>query len=324
MNEHGSTTRRGGNRTAGWLAALTLLLGAAAVAGAAGAGAGANAGGDGLAVLTGALRAPDARGLARESAGDEIGGSAGAADRDVVSGAGGSKVWPLLMSVVVPGAGEIYLGHETRALPLLALDIVGWLGVKKYHDEGHDLRDQYYAYADAHWSEQKLEAAFGVPVDDYSGSYYFPNVSRDPDTGLYRTSLPLWVSAEADRREYYENLGKWDQFIFGWDDFVDPREFMDPDPLQGDITALQDPRASLHRQEYRRLRNLSNDKFTKRDRFLYLNMATRLFSVFQVAWLEGLLGGGPDSPMRVAGHPVRLITEPIGRQTSLFGVSVTY
>lgn len=314
MNEHGSTTRRAGSRRAGWLAALALLLGTAAVAAAAGA----DAGGDGLAALTGALRAPDARALARESAADEIGGSVGAADdRDVVRGTGGGKVWPLLMSVVVPGAGEIYLGHETRAIPLVALDIVGWLGVKKYHDDGHDLRDQYYAYADAHWSEQKLGDAFGVPVDDYSGSYYFPDV-------VDYTQLPLWVSAEADRREYYENLGKWDQFIFGWDDFIDPRELLEPDPLQGDITALQDPRVSLHRQEYRRLRNLSNDKFTKRDRFLYLNMATRLFSVFQVAWLEGLLGGGPDSPLRVAGHPVRLITEPVGRYASLFGVSVTY
>jgi hypothetical protein len=195
--------------------------------------------------------------------------------------------------------------------------------VKKYHDDGHELRDQYYAYADVHWSEEKLEDAFGVPVEEHSGSYYFPDVGQDA-FGVYHTNLPLWVSREADRREYYENLGKWDQFIFGWDDFIDPREFLDPDPDQGEIQALQDPRVSLHRQEYRRLRNLSNDKFTKRDRFLYLNMATRLFSVFQVAWLEGLLGGGPGSPLRVAGHPVRLVTEPVGRYASLIGVSVTY
>ena len=30
---------------------------------------------------------------------------------------------------------------------------------------------------------------------------------------------------EEDRREYYENLGKWDQFVFGWDDFMRPDDY---------------------------------------------------------------------------------------------------
>ena len=43
-----------------------------------------------------------------------------------------------------------------------------------------------------------------VLIDEYFQTF---------DTGY--ENIPLWVSIEDDRREYYENLGKWDQFVFG-------------------------------------------------------------------------------------------------------------
>lgn len=243
----------------------------------------------------------------------ETGGvGGGAAVADVDDGGHRGAALPMAMSFVLPGLGEAWLGHK-RGYALMAIDVASWIGVAHYASEGNKKRDEYYAYADAHWSEPRLGAAYGDL--SLAGTFYFPGVTD-------YTALPLWVSVADDRREYYENLGKWDQFVFGWDDFLDPREFL----VQSDYTSqdLQDPRVSTNRETYRAMREDSNRQFTNRDRLLYFNMATRLFSLFEVAYLQGLLGGAPGDQLAIAGHPVTLIAEPVGWSSSRLGVSVAY
>ena len=54
------------------------------------------------------------------------------------------------------------------------------------------------------------------------------------------------------------------------------------------------------------MRDASNDAYKSRDRYLYLNIGLRVFSVLQVAYLQGLLGGGePGNGLQVAGHDVQ-------------------
>ena len=243
----------------------------------------------------------------------EIGGSTAQAEE--VRESRPSVALPMAMSLVLPGLGEVVTGHR-RGYILMAVDIASWIGVKHYHDLGNEKRDEYYDFADLYWSEDRLRIAYdSVTNPDAPGSFYF-----DVDNYL---ELPLWVSIEEDRREYYENLGKWDQFVFGWEDFSDPRNYVDLGP---DYTSqdLQDPRTSALREAYRRMREDSNDQFTNRDRLLYLNMVTRVFSAFQVAYLQGALGGGPRSEMRVAGHPVMLIADPCGWRGGRLGVAVSW
>jgi len=258
---------------------------------------------------------PGLPGVGRLSALDqqgETGGVGGTAVEDADGGGGHGAALPMVMSLVMPGLGEAYLGHK-RGYALMAIDVASWIGVAHYASEGNRKRDEYYAFADAHWSEPRLAAAYGDL--SLSGTFYFPSVTT-------YTALPLWVSVVDDRREYYENLGKWDQFVFGWDDFLDPRDFL----VQSEYTSadLQDPRVSANRELYRAMREDSNSQFTNRDRLLYLNMATRLFSLFEVAYLKGLLGGGPKDQLAIAGHPVTLIAEPVGWSSSRLGVAVAY
>ena len=131
---------------------------------------------------------------------------------NVGTSSGRSPAVPMLLSLVLPGAGELYLGHK-RGFIQIALDAASWYGAISNASKGSDKKDEYYAYADDHWFEPKLQAAYDTewgpdrpywnPDYDYmagDGFDYFPDV-----TGGY-TSLPLWVSKEADRREYYENL----------------------------------------------------------------------------------------------------------------------
>jgi hypothetical protein len=233
-----------------------------------------------------------------------------------------SKVLPMAMSLIVPGTGELYLGYK-RGYFQIALDIAVWVGIAHYNSEATQTRDEYLQFADAHWSEDGMSAAYwsGHPNQYLAGvglEYFDVNDSENS-----YTELPLWVSREEDEREYYENLGKWDQFVFGWDDFVRPEEL--PGYQGGGVVSdLRLDGISDNRKVYRSLRQESNDQFTKRDRLIYLNIATRIFSVFQVAYLQGLFGGGQKSELKVAGHPVAIIAEPRGLTSTRLGLAVAY
>ncbi|MFO7607661.1 MAG: hypothetical protein R6X35_00500, partial [Candidatus Krumholzibacteriia bacterium] len=161
----------------------------------------------------------------------EIGAVRGAAD--AAGPPGGERAGlKILASAVLPGAGEALSGYR-RGYLMMAADIFAWTQVAKHHGDGKDLSDAYYVFADAHYSDAKLWKAYANPSaldegdPDYhelfgEGGYYFQNVIGMNDVGDL-DNLSLYVSKEEDRREYYENLGKWDQFIFGWDDYLNPR-----------------------------------------------------------------------------------------------------
>jgi hypothetical protein len=255
----------------------------------------------------------------------------GGSSMDMGGGGGRSPAIPMLMSLLVPGAGEVYLGYK-RGFLQIALDAASWYGAIHYNDEGDRKADEYYAYADLHWSEGKLDAAYDSddldrPDANFQYSYMVGDGTDYFDVDGY-TDLPLWVSVEADRREYYENLGKWDQFVFGWDDYTDPRDFMDTEDI--DIGNLDDPRTSANRETYRQMRKDSNDAYAKKDQFVYLSIAFRVFSVLQVAYLEGLLfgggGGGGDggNGLQVGSHQVDFFVEPVGYSRGVLGATVSF
>lgn len=263
----------------------------------------------------------------------EIGGG-GLSHEDDAGRSGDSSALPILASLVLPGAGEALTGH-TRGYFMMALDIFAWTQVAKYHGDGGDLRDEYYAFADAHWSEDRLVPAYNSEqlANEYRNDYlenlgleYFPNTDGNEATtpADLGNVMSLWVTREADEREYYENLGKWDQFVFGWDDFRSPYDGPLGFERTGTISDLRQSWTSPNRTTYRAMRNASNDAFKKRDRWLYVNIGLRVFSVLQVAYLQGLLGGGPDSQLEVAGHSIEIIAQPRGVYSGHVGASISF
>jgi len=229
------------------------------------------------------------------------------------SGGRGSLVKPMLLSLLMPGLGEATMGYK-RGYLMMAVDAAAWFGVAKYHQDGVDKRDAYKAYLDDHWSEDRLAAAFGSDPNDFPGTFYY-------GVNDY-TDLSLWVSREDDEREWYENAGKWDQFVFGWDDFTDPRNWVGPGATTADLK--DDIRVSANRLTYRDMRQDSNDAFHTRDNLVYFNMLTRVFSVLQVAWLGGAFSDDGRAALNVGGHDVAIIAEPRGLTASRLGFSVSY
>lgn len=267
---------------------------------------------------------------------DEFGGGAASAATDFEGGKRGGAL-PVLASLVLPGAGEAMLGHK-RGYVMMALDIFAWTRVAKYHGDGNDLRDDYYAFADAHYRDGLLAMAYIAGSPDIErggvGSYYFPSYPTIADSTELDGALPLYVTKEEDRREYYENLGKWDQFVFGWDDFMSPQSYATIPgnewytPTGNAKIDLEQPWVSENREIYRLMRDASNDAFKSRDRWLYVNIGLRIFSVLQTAYFDGLLGGNGggegDDRVSLAGHEVKIIAQPTGLRRAVVAASVSF
>lgn len=237
--------------------------------------------------------------------------------------------WPVLMSAILPGAGEVAIGYK-RGYFMIAADLLAWTQVAKYHQEGEDKRDEYIAFADAHYSDELLVAAYaagGSPFDDFyregQGHLYIDGIDPINDVDELN-NLPLYVTKDEDFREYYENLGKWDQFVFGWDDYIRPDDYPGYTPTDERGIDLQQPWVSVNREAYRVMRGESNDAYKTRDRWLYMNIGLRVVSVLQVAYLQGLLGGGPAQELEVAGHTVEIQASPTGLYRGVVSAKVSF
>ncbi len=255
-------------------------------------------------------------------------------------GGGSRKALHILSSLVLPGSGEAMLGYR-RGYLMMAADIFAWTRVFKYDSDGDDLQQEFFQFADDHWSLDKLTAAYaGQSIGDY---VYDPN-ELENDQGVplgqaymdittinsiddLQGNLPLYVSVEADHWEYYENLGKWDQFVFGWDDFVNPYDTVLTGGYvpTGTLQDLRQPFTSKNRDLYREMRGASDDAYSKRDTWLMVNVGLRIFSVIQTAYLDGVLGGGGEPrKLEVSGHEISFRAQPMGKDRGLMAAAVSF
>ena len=149
----------------------------------------------------------------------------------------------ILLSAVVPGAGELYAGSWVKGAVLMGLEAAFWIGYVQFKNKGNDIEDEYHLYADTHWSETRWLENY----DDTHGSTH---------------SLP-----GRKTQQYYEMIGKYDQFMSGWDDWV-----------------AGGPVLTTNRLFYEGVRDDSNVQFIRASYCVMLSMANRLFSVFDTAF----------------------------------------
>jgi hypothetical protein len=179
-----------------------------------------------------------------------------------------------LYSLLIPGAGEFYAGSKIKAALFLGLEAAFWTGYFSYHKKGKDKENEYLDYADAHWD-----------VYAYSESlvYRYPDLDLDPITGIVIDTPGVYYGEGTDSivishslylelgpdlkkdQQYYETIGKYDQFRFGWDDY-DGVNFL-----------------TLHREFYLDLRHDSNSLLDKANRFVMVSLANHLLSAFDAA-----------------------------------------
>jgi hypothetical protein len=208
-----------------------------------------------------------------------------------------SRTWPIVLSVLCPGAGEIYLGYYKRGIALAVAEVGAWSGYFYYHDKGLDERKDYENFADRNWDFDRWIAwhADAYPLDLTFAELDSIGRGKWTTGGGWPPYHPFFPK-ETEKQNYYETIGKYDWFISGWSDY-------DPDTQPHDTDL---------RTQYRSMRKISNDDLKTANRFIYLSLAARAFSIVEIillsrdrdtGWQNGDagLGGGFDLTFRPTG-----------------------
>jgi len=117
----------------------------------------------------------------------------------------------VLLSAILPGTGQFYAGSKLKGAIFLAVEAVALAAHFKYNSDGSKLEDQFEAFADQSWNEDAywdwMSQISGIDRNNLEAL-------RDFEHGRFSHFLP-----EKKNQQYYENVGKYNQFIMGWQDF---------------------------------------------------------------------------------------------------------
>lgn len=186
----------------------------------------------------------------------------------------------LLLSAIMPGAGELYAGSKLKAAAFFALELGCWYGAVSYAQRGNDKTTDFENFAEGHWTESIYrDLEYSAAVDQNAGSAYqgTPDEWNSLSWGEKIDYLPGNFTHELPDRhnqQYYENVGKYlTQFGFGWDDQTGDNP---------NTTYLWDG-TSRHANQYVDMRYEANQ---------YLDHSATFFSVIMVNHVLSALDAG--------------------------------
>ena len=140
---------------------------------------------------------------------------------ETAKGSGGEAKSPrraFLYSVLVPGLGEWYAGAKKRGLVFFGIEAVA-VGVwASWKGKGNDKEDEFRAVADEKWDPLNYLAWRGSTISRNSSITHALPCSSYVD--VYLETGKFKGCEDAEIQQYYELLGKYDQFAAGWTDLV--------------------------------------------------------------------------------------------------------
>lgn len=132
------------------------------------------------------------------------------------------------MSVLVPGAGQLYAENPWMAILYLTIEAAAITGTIYYNKKGADEIVAYEDFADEHWHVKDWLEVYNPAVDPstHRSTVYVDWRSYSPevesDYALMMADIADGFTTLEIEKDYhfYENIGKYQQFRQGWDDWV--------------------------------------------------------------------------------------------------------
>lgn len=188
-----------------------------------------------------------------------------------------------VLSLAVPGVGELYAGSYWLAALFASIEGAAWYFNIDQTRKGDEQTDIYRAYADEHWNLVKYAEWLNANAKNFDGGEDAVPIAIDPDE-----SLPPWERVDWDAmhttelavpvfshklpphgdQQYYELIGKYNQYSYGWDD-----------KLSGDYW-----NPSQNFMYYSGLRGEANDYYNNADTILNLIIINHVLSAIDAAW----------------------------------------
>jgi hypothetical protein len=206
------------------------------------------------------------------------------------------------LSLLVPGAGEVYAGSYIKGAAFFAAEVALWGFAYSYDQEGDQLTQEYHDYANAHWSATRyadwtlanlgnLNNQLTMSAEEYAALIYpdegppcdppfscidwkeLNDMERDIANGAlngYTHTLPYY-----GEQQYYELIGKYEQFSRGWDD----------SPLTDPPGTVNPIRSTSERfYEYSQMRARANDQYDVASTFVSLAVVNHILSAIDAYW----------------------------------------
>lgn len=202
------------------------------------------------------------------------------------------------LSLAIPGVGEMYAGDYLKGGIFLAAEAASWLLVYTYDKQGDDRTGAFQQYADAHWSAVRYlrwtldyseELNSNVDTTEYAlfsggaancdppfSCINWTELNRfesDIASGMnngYTHRLPYY-----GEQQYFELIGKYDQFSRGWDD---------SDPADARHSEVPVRSTSRRFYEYAQMRAKANDSYDVASTFVSVAVLNHIISAADAFW----------------------------------------
>jgi len=143
-----------------------------------------------------------------------------------------------LFSAVIPGAGQTYAERYWQGLAFFGAEVGLWVVYAAYQSKANRQTDDFQTFADEHWSVVRYVQWIQANVGQLNPSADVNSIVIDPNTNLPPWQRIQWSQLNAvenqimqvtgngfthdlpqrPSQQYYELIGKYWQFLSGWDD----------------------------------------------------------------------------------------------------------
>jgi len=201
------------------------------------------------------------------------------------------------LSLILPGLGETYVGSK-RGIAFLGIEALAWWMYTTNTNEGNDKEDEFRAFADKHWHYYDEVASNGDPLghnywkwleykyikDDTIGPEDYDKIQEELEKNA---DISVHHYTGRDDQQDYEMVGKYPQFVYGWEDIVANTLLLQDDDgnFNGNFDiSISDINSDL-RDEYENMRDDSNKKLKAGQTGIHLMIINRVVSAIDAARL---------------------------------------
>jgi hypothetical protein len=201
----------------------------------------------------------------------------------------------MLLSAVIPGLGQAYVGGQRGYVSggvMAAADLFSMWRYFSNTGRGDDKKGDYEAWAEEHYSVNRFNRYVRDTIAVHSG---YGDFGFCTDPGIYDSSRcweeihVVFPLSERGTGAFYEQIDTEDRYVFGWDDWSTgdiqfPEElWVDWDPYGTLPEGI--PGTTSNREQYQSMRADADDFYGRADRYAWVMVIGRVVSMVDAAIL---------------------------------------
>lgn len=203
---------------------------------------------------------------------------------------------PMLASFAIPGLGQ-YLNKSPwwKTALFAGVEVAGIAGYIVWTNKADDITREFENWADAHWDMKRWVNDSAILLSDIQANGY-PNVNDVRIDGSHHITIiingkyesseillenPNIEYVELRDWDFYEEIGKYDQFVAGWDDARSNWKIVQKSIKDGDDELIV---MTPNKQHYLNLRNDSNILYKNAKFAASALLFNHIFSALDALW----------------------------------------